>query len=514
MFKCNHLWLAAAVCLWGPLTPAEAARWAVLIGPDRYDRVETFRPLRYAGQDVRHLANTLTKTGYQPEHLVVMTTDAEDVAHRPTRTAILRQLQKIIGQIGLSPADSLMVVFAGHGVSLQGRSYLCPADARLDRPAETLISLSELSNLLASLPAGQKFLVIDACREEIESPSDAEFNLLTGLRSMKVDGEGPQGLIYFASCLARQRSIEDEELKHGVFLYYFAEALSGLADVQSAGNRDGEVSWHEAFQYASDKTRQRSRAQTGWEQQPWYEGRATSGLTLATLSEEQRLSLKDLDAAQPEVLSGEALHSQLELTEALLALQSGDLSTVIARSMSAIQLDPSNRMAYRTASIAYQVQGMYAEALSNVTAIDEPLSIRLADGSVSVMAVRDVVGVAEAGDILEIRGIQRSDQGTEWASVKGIRRKGSRSSTDFVSVDGYVRLDDLRSRSIASDQVREFGRRTQQPTYVAQSWEGQGRAAAALERWDRTQAIMNHIPYAPSIPSIPYGGTIRSLIGR
>lgn len=63
------------------------------------------------------------------------------------------------------------------------------------------------------------------------------------------------------------------------------------------------------------------------------------------------------------------------------------------------------------------------------------------------------------------------------------------------------------------DQVREFNRRNHQPAYIAESWQGSGGAVGALERWGEIRSAIDAVPYAPSIPSVPYVGTVRSFLG-
>jgi hypothetical protein len=511
--------LGIAVALCGS-PHAQAARWALLIGVDRYFHADVFRPLRYAGRDAEDLAEVLVTGGYERDHVIIMRSGADQSELQPTRAAILRQVRAIVQQNGWGPDDSLMIVFAGHGVNIGGTSYLCPTDAQLTNPTDTLLSLTELSTALANAPTGQTFLIIDACRQEVLSKKETKFNLLTGLQNLKTSGVGPQGLVYFASCLAGQQSIEDPDLEHGVFLNYFMEGLSGLADVHVAGNRDGIVGCHEAFEYASLKTRQRSKAMTNWEQQPWFEGRTTAGMSFTQLPEQRRAELLASDSGESDQPSAATLHSQQALSEALLALQSGDAATVVSKALEAIELDPKNRMAYRTASLGYQVQKDYVRAMSVLSPIHESLDVRLAD-PVAVQMGTTVVHQAAAGDVLEVQSIRKQASGSSWAFVSAVRRQGADGQTNTVAVRGYVRLtpgDDNSEQlyltaASPADQVREFNQSNHQPTYIAESWEGEGRAATALEQWDDFRARAGSIPYVPSIPSVPYGGTIRSILG-
>ena len=511
----RNLFVTMTVAALFSCSSAEASRWAILIGPEQYGESGELRPLPYAGSDIQRMATTLINTGHPKDQVIVMTTSGDDTDLRPIRTSIYRQIREVVSRMGNAEAESLMVVFAGHGINIDGRSYLCPDDARLDAPDDTLIPLSQLSSLLANCNAAQKFLIIDACREEISAAGKTEFNLLTGLNSMKLQNEGTQGLVFFASCLARQRSIEDTEAGAGVFLFNFSEGINGLADVSCAGNRDGEVSCHEAFQFASEQTRKRSRELTGWEQQPWYEGRATSGLSLARLTKERREQLRTMDAGEADQLSGSVLHSQMVLSEALMSLKEGNIEAVLERSLEAIELDSRNRMAYRTAAMAYQFTGKIEDAIATMVKISEPLNVKVSVDEVGLKLGTEVVATAKRGDTMDAVSVQKDDNGKVWVYVTAIRRKDS----EPIPVQGYVKIDELASQPVPAEQlVADFGARNQQPVHLTQSWQpGTGRAALAaqryssgiqryndaIQRYDEVRSVISSVPYAPSIPSVP-----------
>lgn len=132
---------------------AEASQWAILIGPEQYGASDELRPLPYAGSDIQRMAATLINTGHPDDQVFVMATSADDTDLRPVRASIYRKIREVVSRMGDTEAELLMVVFAGHGVNFDGRSYLCPDDVRLDAPDDTLILLSQLSSLLANCNA-------------------------------------------------------------------------------------------------------------------------------------------------------------------------------------------------------------------------------------------------------------------------------------------------------------------------------------------------------------------------
>src|SRR6185436_2455257 len=64
--------------------------------------------------------------------------------------------------------DTIPVVFyAGHGLQVEGESYLVPVDARIEREPDVAIEavrLTDLTRALASVPSRMRIVILDACR--------------------------------------------------------------------------------------------------------------------------------------------------------------------------------------------------------------------------------------------------------------------------------------------------------------------------------------------------------------
>lgn len=98
----------------------------------------------------------------------------------PTRARIVEALKKK----ARSDCDRLFVSFAGHGVRVGGKSFLCPSDAKaldaksIDRKdedavckagnASNLIAVSDVLNLLKGAKAREVVLILDACRSNVD----------------------------------------------------------------------------------------------------------------------------------------------------------------------------------------------------------------------------------------------------------------------------------------------------------------------------------------------------------
>ncbi len=251
---------------------AQAEKYAILIGVDKYPHLAPKSQLRFAGRDMALLAETFVANGFPKDNVFLAT-----FGHiSPTKERIEWQLQTLLP--ALKPEDSIVVAFCGHGVMLEldgvRRSYLCPSDTRtdvgsLDELAKILISRQFVDGALRDSPARSKVLICDACRTEDFKNAfqnaggpGVRGGLQGNLRGKITSGtsgasEIPNARIcVLSSCMPGQASKEILALGdgHGVFTWFLNEALLGYADLDSAGNNDGSVGVQEAFYYAQYKT--------------------------------------------------------------------------------------------------------------------------------------------------------------------------------------------------------------------------------------------------------------------
>ena len=170
----------------------------------------------------------------------------------PTKANIRRQIKDITNRVG--PNDMLIIAFSGHGVMVDGKSYLCPSDTNL-ADINSIVSRDWAFDQLENCQAQRKIFITDACRNKVSFAGqklldDAGQKTLDRARTIEDQDEAKEhGFILMASCDKTQRSWEDADLEHGVFTYYLAKGLAG-----AACNNDGCVSIFSLFLYASEKT--------------------------------------------------------------------------------------------------------------------------------------------------------------------------------------------------------------------------------------------------------------------
>lgn len=239
-------------------------KWAILIGVDDY---AFLKKLKFAGSDQRALADQLAKSGFPRDQIFLLHDKAQSKKYLPFRANIEEQLGTVL-RLARSPEDLVIVGFSGHGVTLDGKAYLCPTEAKFDDPESTMVPLEEVFGRLKDCHAALKLMLVDACRNNPE---------IDGKRSARSAQAGdfvsslkrpPAGLLLISSCGERQTALEDADFGHGVFMHFVLDGLRG-----KAANDDGAVTLARLYDYASFKTEKHVARKFGAFQTPALEGK-------------------------------------------------------------------------------------------------------------------------------------------------------------------------------------------------------------------------------------------------
>lgn len=407
-------------------------KWALLIGVNDYSEVTD---LEYCGADIKALRTKLIDAGFAPDHVFVMT-DGSEAKYLPSKGNIERQLE-LIPQM-TEPDDLLVLAFSGHGVHLEATSYLCPSDANLERPQETLVSLDTVYETLKRCPARQKLLLVDACRN---TPVPAGNKQIDGAKTMEAFAgslDAPEGVLVLSSCKPGQISVEDPQFRHGVFMYFFLKGLEGEAD-RVMGNRDGAISLLELYRYASDQTkihvvRTRNIAQT-----PALKGEFALDYDIARVPEAitdptdaPRPAPSATAASQPESPQPAAAEGEPNATPAMppalgssesspapdpatRALidglrksaathqASGNMAQAIEAYTSAIRLDPADKSLYLRRGALHKINGDLVAAVADYQVAGVLLQLTVTADSSPLQAGQNQTGVVLKGQVVNVR---------------------------------------------------------------------------------------------------------------
>jgi formylglycine-generating enzyme required for sulfatase activity len=245
----GRLVVATCLVIAGEVRAEEVAqRWAVLIGIDDYANAQD---LAYCGADQRDLRARLRNCGFPDDHVFLLHDDDADVKYRPSQRNIERQLGVVLNLA--AEQDLVVIAFSGHGVSLDGKSYLCPNDATLDDPT-TLVSLDGIYERLSACAAKFKLMLVDACRNDPRPGKTRSFAAAEGTKQLArslAELKLPEGVVLLNSCAPGEISWEEEKFGHGVYMHFVLEALDGAADADG----DQAVSLNELQSFAAAKTK-------------------------------------------------------------------------------------------------------------------------------------------------------------------------------------------------------------------------------------------------------------------
>lgn len=199
------------VLLFACAAPAHAARLALLIGNDSYKAVT---PLENARADAQAMEVALRSVKY----------DWVDLR----RDQDLRSMQAAVRDFKarIKPGDEVVVFFSGHGVQIEGSSYLLPVDIHAANPDDVrdgAITLQRILDDVAEKRPAFTLIVIDACRN----------NPFTGRRAIGGAGLGPtaaangQMVVYSAGTgqQALDRLSASDPVRNGLFTRIFVKEM-------------------------------------------------------------------------------------------------------------------------------------------------------------------------------------------------------------------------------------------------------------------------------------------------
>ena len=189
-------------------------RVALVIGNNAYLRVA---PLGNAVNDASTVADELNKLGFQ----VIRVLDSKLAEFNQAQQLYLKAVAN--GGIGI-------VYYAGHGVQVEGRSYLLPVDFAAGKASElpqTAISLPNLLDAVDAAKARLSIVILDACRD---NPFPAELQAQTGrTRGLsEVARPMPSGTLVLYAASSNQTALDavpGQRTKNGLFTGEFLSLL-------------------------------------------------------------------------------------------------------------------------------------------------------------------------------------------------------------------------------------------------------------------------------------------------
>jgi len=145
---------------------------ALVVGNGEY---RTATPLANPVNDATDMARALRKLGFD-------VVEGKNLDRRGMDDSIREFGRKLDG------ADLALFFYAGHGLQVNGKNYLVPIDAKLERPGDLVLDAVDIGNVLAQMEAEKRvnLVFLDACRD---NPLARSLARSLGTRSSSV-GQG------------------------------------------------------------------------------------------------------------------------------------------------------------------------------------------------------------------------------------------------------------------------------------------------------------------------------------
>lgn len=357
----------AACLLNGPVCRAD--NYALLIGIDEYQQSDAVNGLAGASNDAKGLAQTLEQvSGFPADHVRVLTSDTDP---RPTGANITFELDQLSGRA--KPGDLVFVLFSGHGIEMDGKTYLVPwdADARTQSTLKrTSLPEDDIRAQLAQISARGLILAFDMCRSDPRKGSKAvQHDNLMGRQAKDLvitpvsagnDAPGPRAVVTLFSCSEGERSWEWRDKERGFFSYFLEQGLR-----RDAADSKGVVRVSSLVTYLEKAVSGAVKREQGHEQRPYsiVEGSGAQDLVLA----QGRLG-GVRDGAQVAVLAplttGDALKGRFDiaLQQGKALIKSHQWDAAQAKYAAALELQPSSARAAAGLGQADMGLKRYAEA--------------------------------------------------------------------------------------------------------------------------------------------------------
>ena len=226
-----------------PEKPTNPKVYFIGLGMDTF--ADSRNNLNYSSKDIRDMADSL-KSRYGD------TISIHTVFNKQVTAQKLIELKKILLKTNVN--DKVIVSYSGHGLlSKDFDYYLSTYDVDFDHPENKGLPYEALENLLDSIPARQKLMLIDACHsgevdkdELVRIKREADSLGLKGVDVVayegNVSGLGLQnsfelmqelfvnvgkgtGATVISASAGTQFALEKGDLKNGVFTYSILEAM-------------------------------------------------------------------------------------------------------------------------------------------------------------------------------------------------------------------------------------------------------------------------------------------------
>jgi hypothetical protein len=240
-----------------PRTATEEKKdaYAIVIGIENY---RDLPPAEFAVRDARIIREYLIRVMGFPQENIVALSDG-----RATRADIEGYVGTWLKN-GVNEKSFVFIYYAGHGAPnpVTGEPFLIPYDGNPALLEASALPLKRFYQALASIPAKEVLVVMDACF----SGGGGRSVMAKGGRPIALSVENPllasKNVIVMSAAKGTEISSSYPEKKHGLFTYFFLKGLQGDADLTGDKVINIEKLYNYVTQNVKKVARQANREQT------------------------------------------------------------------------------------------------------------------------------------------------------------------------------------------------------------------------------------------------------------
>ena len=243
---------------------------ALIIGNKNYSNQNKDVPnVKYAYNDAKLMKKFAIKTlGFQKGNVIVL----KDASKGKLESWLGSEKYEKgrLADLVKNDNSELFIYYSGHGIPAidDGRSYLLPVDGNPSQVRITGYPLERLYNNLAKIPAKKKIVAIDACFSGVSNAGMLIENASPAMFRSKIKKPELKKSFIITAASSNEIASWDQKARLGLFTKYMLKGVSGAADSQKYGRKNGKVSTAELKAFLKDKIPYQARKIYGRNQHP------------------------------------------------------------------------------------------------------------------------------------------------------------------------------------------------------------------------------------------------------
>jgi len=228
------------------LSHINGKKYALVVGINKYTSI---MPLEAAVNDAKEVSKRLAELNFQVTTLLDSQATLKNIRYE-LGTKFARTNQN----------DQIVIYFAGHGISeklhnKKMEGYILPVGVNIKDLYSSAISMNELKDLTARIPARHILFIFDSCYSGLGLTRDINIVGVNETMQQHLESLAGQRAVYMITA-GKSNEVAREFQGHGLFTLNFLDGIAGAADNQP---KDGIVQASELGRYLAKKVSKDTR---------------------------------------------------------------------------------------------------------------------------------------------------------------------------------------------------------------------------------------------------------------